>query len=79
MRVKFWMLAWIGLLGGLLRPAICHAHPWLIGVLAQAQQPAAGGGIKQVGGGKNYFWEIAVTVVMFGIALYAVCRSSRRQ
>lgn len=79
MRVRFWMLLVAGLVEGLLRPAISHAHPWLVGVLAQGQQPAAGGGIKQVAGGKNYFWEIAVTVVMFGVALYAVCRTSRRQ
>lgn len=85
MRIKFWMLLCAGLIGDVLRPAIGHAYPWLVGVVAQAQQPgaagagAAGGGIKQVGGGKNYFWEIAVTVLMFGVALYAVCRTSRRQ
>jgi hypothetical protein len=71
------MLLCAGFVANLLRPAISHAQPWFIGVLAQAQQPA--GGIKQGGSDKNYFWEIAVTVVMFGLALYAVCKTSRRQ
>lgn len=77
MRVRFWILMSAGVVANLLRPVISHAQSWFIGVLAQANQPA--GGIKQVGTGKNYFWEIAVTVVMFGLALYAVCRTSRRQ
>ncbi|MBI5756973.1 MAG: hypothetical protein HZA46_00480 [Planctomycetales bacterium] len=77
MRVRLGALLSAGVVANLLRPAISHAQPWFVGVVAQAQQPA--GGIKAVGTGKNYFWEIAITVVMFGLALYAVCKTSRRQ
>jgi hypothetical protein len=77
MRVRLGTLLCVGIVANLLRPAISHAQPWFVSVVAQAQQPA--GGIKTVGTGKNYFWEIAITVVMFGLALYAVCKTSRRQ
>ena len=76
MRVRYLLLFCVGFVANLMRPAIGYAQPWFIGVLAQAQQPA--GGLKQVSD-RSYFGEIAITVVMFGLALYAVCKTSRRQ
>lgn len=43
---------------------------------ALAQQQGSGGS-KPISG-KNYVWESIIVVLLFGAAIFAVCRSSRR-
>lgn len=44
-------------------------------LLAQEEQ----GGVRtRQGGGKNYVLEAVVVAALFGLALYSICRSSRR-
>lgn len=43
--------------------------------LTLAQQ---GGGIERKEGGRSYTFESVVVVLLLGLALFAVCRSSRR-
>ena len=53
-------------------------------VFGQDQQPAAASGKAPASGGvttvnqSNYYLEYGIVLVMFGAALFAVCRSSRR-
>ena len=45
-------------------------------LLAQDEQQ---GGLRvRQGGGKNYVLETVVVLALFGLALYTICRSSRR-
>lgn len=54
---------------------------------AQAPAPAPAPNVTQPGAGapnvtfgrQTFYWEIAMVVVLFGGALYAVCRSSERR
>jgi hypothetical protein len=61
-------LAWLG-------TAAARAGESLALLLAQQDQS---GGTKIAHSGKNYVVEAIVTVVAFGLALFVVCRSSRR-
>jgi hypothetical protein len=53
-------------------------------VFGQNQNPAPAGGTAPVSGGvttvneSNHILEYGLVIVMFGAALFAVCRSSRR-
>jgi hypothetical protein len=68
----------LSLLAGCLAfvPAICRAGAEVWVVLAQ--QKEQGGTIRTQGGGKSYVVESVIVVVMLGLALFVVCRSSRR-
>lgn len=44
-------------------------------LLAQATQPS---NVTNVSSGRSYTFEIGIVVVMFGGAVFAVCRSSNR-
>lgn len=56
----------------MLATASCRGDEVLSLVLAQD------GAVKVTPSGKNYIVEILVTVVLFGLALWVVCKSSRR-
>lgn len=62
----------LALLLSTLTTASCHANEALALVLAQE------GGITVTKNTKNYIVEILITVVLFGLALWVVCRSSNR-
>jgi len=50
----------------------------LVSPMAFAQQ-AAPNIAQNVSSGRSYYFEIALVTVMFGAALFAVCRSSFRR
>jgi hypothetical protein len=50
--------------------ALCRAADHVVPLLAQVKVDKTGG--------KNYIVEILVTIVVIGLALWAVCKSSRR-
>jgi hypothetical protein len=71
----------------LLRRTAWTVTAWsIVGALALAQQPGAApdagspptGGSTVVVSGRTLYVEGALVLVMFGAALFAVCRSSRR-
>ncbi|MCA9109976.1 MAG: hypothetical protein KDA52_08525 [Planctomycetaceae bacterium] len=45
--------------------------------LAQGTPPAPSDG-PAITSGRSWYFEVLVVLVMFSVALYAVCRSSRR-
>ena len=49
-----------------------------IGGVAFAQAPAAPSGVVKTQSTSNYYVDGAIVAVLFGGALFAVCRSSRR-
>lgn len=51
---------------------------WLAPVIASAQDAAPKSGVVTSSSTSNYFLEYFMVLVMFGAALFAVCRSSRR-
>ena len=63
--------AWASLLA-IFSAATCRGGEALGLLLAQE------GGVSVTKGGKGYLVEILVTVALFGLALWVVCRSSRR-
>ncbi len=50
----------------------------LVERVAWAQQTASNVA-QNISSGRSYYFEIALVVVLFGAALYAVCRSSFRR
>lgn len=62
----------LALLLSTLTTASCRANEALALVLAQE------GGVTVTKNTKNYIVEILVTVALFGLALWVVCRSSNR-
>lgn len=56
--------------GALAATACARADGALSPLLAQAT--------VDTGGGKNYIVEILVTLALFGLALWVICKSSRR-
>lgn len=52
---------------------------WLAPSIVSAQEAAPKSGVvTSTSSGSNYFLEYFMVLVMFGAALFAVCRSSRR-
>lgn len=52
---------------------------WLAPSIVSAQDAAPKSGVvTSTSSGSNYFLEYFMVLVMFGAALFAVCRSSRR-
>ena len=64
--------------------ALGHGTSLSSSVFGQNQNPAPAGGTTPVSGGvttvnqSNNILEYGLVIVMFGAALFAVCRSSRR-
>lgn len=58
------------------RPVLAQA-PAPAGGAAPAPAPAPGGGVTSVST-QSYLLEYGLVIVMFGAALYSVCRTSRR-
>jgi len=54
----------------LFAPAVCRANDMVVPVLAQVTVTKSGA--------KNYIVESLVTVVLVGLALFVICKSSRR-
>ncbi len=67
---------------GVWRRALLPAAAWLgcaTAVLAQAPaQPGGAGQTQIIRPGPSFFLEIVLVLFMCGVALFAVCRSSRR-
>jgi len=64
--------------GGLwLLPSSACAGDWGIGLLAQAEE-GSGEVADTFAPQKSYIFEVFLVVVLFGAALFAVCRTSRR-
>ena len=51
---------------------------WLAPAIASAQDAAPKSGVVTSSSTSNYFLEYFMVILMFGAALFAVCRSSRR-
>jgi len=51
---------------------------WIAPALVSAQDAAPKSGVVTTSSTSNYFLEYFLVLVMFGAALFAVCRSSRR-
>lgn len=61
---------------GLSRGALCRAGEVATVLFAQAQQ-GSGMSVTRTSG-KSYVVEALVTVALFGLALWVICKSSRR-
>lgn len=70
--------------GGFLRDALVALGLWLSPAALRAGESwslvlAQGGGVSlSKTGGKSFIVESVVTVALFGIALWVICKSSRR-
>ena len=63
------------MLGGwLLVAGVC----WLAPTIVSAQDATPKSGVVTTSSGSNYILEYGMVILMFGAALFAVCRSSRR-
>ena len=51
---------------------------WLAPAIVSAQEASQKSGVVTSSSTSNYFIEYFMVLVMFGAALFAVCRSSRR-
>ena len=51
---------------------------WLAPPIVSAQEAAPKSGVVTSSSTSNYFLEYFMVILMFGAALFAVCRSSRR-
>lgn len=51
---------------------------WLAPTIVSAQEAAPKSGVVTSSSTSSYFLEYFMVLVMFGAALFAVCRSSRR-
>ena len=51
---------------------------WFAPPLVSAQEAAPKSGVVTTSSGSNYILEYGLVIVMFGAALFAVCRASRR-
>jgi hypothetical protein len=58
-------------------PAIARAFESMAGLVAQAEQQTGGAKVSQ-SDGTSFILPALVTVALLGLALFVVCRSSRR-
>lgn len=58
--------------------AVAATQAWAGGVVGLQLLAQQDDGTVVVGGSHNYVLDVFIVVVLFGLALFSVCRSSRR-